>query len=289
MALGALNHLAGDSAGYTVVSIPRRVSIDQRVLAGRRSGPNPDIVIEGGGPFAGFILTENPAPEQEVRTVLIAGRFQECDGRVCKQGPRPMNYMEPSDDFGRGPRMKKIPPGEYRLYLVTDGADTDVTFRLHGLRGSVKLHPTKQSSADMKPLRPNLSLDQGLSVSSAGNTYHLGPQGLVLVNLFLSAEEFKGIELGACLYSVPTAPPSEVSYGPHCSALMESGLVGGYRLTSSPVLTGPGQKVSIHVTVLFDYVEGSLPNIDDRHGGGLWYASTGTIDHATAQFAYVTY
>jgi len=196
--------------------------------------------------------------------------------------------MEPSDDFGDGPRTKALRPGVYRVYLITD-EEAEVTLRLRGARGEVEMEADHSSPADMKPLHPNVAVEDGRSIWAAGNDYHMGDHGFVLVNLFLSAKEFKGIELGACLYSFPTAPPREISYGPHCNVLMETGLVGGYSLSSPPALTGPGQKASLHLTVLFDYSEGVLPNIDDRHGGGLWYATTGAIDYATAQFAYVTF
>lgn len=287
--LGGVNRLTGDTAGYAEVRLDRKVPIDARVMARRERGPNPDVTIEGGGSFAGFMLTTAPRPGEDVELVLIGGQFRHCGGGVCDSNAPLTNYMEPSRDFGRGPRTIVLQPGDYRLYLLTDGVKSTVTLRLDALEGALRLRPRVATDADMASVRSNVSLEHGHSVASAGNVYRLGSKGVVLFDLLLWAREFRGIELGACLYSVGTAPPSEVAYGPHCTALMEPGLVGGYRLSAAPVAAGPGERLSVRVTALYDYSEGSLPNVDDRHGAGLWYASAGTIDRASAQFVYVTF
>lgn len=289
LALRGVNVLSGDASGYVTVRLEQDAKINGHVSFRRRQGPNPGLSIAGGGRFAGMALVKEKPGGGEMNLVLVAGRFQDCEAVGCRSTDRPMNYMEPSDDFGRAPRFMTIPKGTYRLYLVSDGSPVRVRFKLRGLSGRTAMSPQNETTVDQQPMKTTLSAEQGQSVLSAGNSYRLGSEGIILLNLALQAKEFKGIEYGACLYTAPTAPPRELSYGPHCSALMDAGLVGGYQISATPTPLGDSGRLSVYVTALFEYRKGSLPNIDDRHGAGVWYGSAGTIDHSSAQFVLITF
>lgn len=282
-----ITRISGDHSGYTVVSVPKRAEVDIRVHSRNPRGPNPGVRVTGGGAFAGFMLTTAPPSDANVRAIVVGGRFHSCTPEWCDL--QPMNYMEPSADFGRGPRTHVLRPGTYRLYLVTEGEEASVTLRLRGLGGRVDMQPQVAAGADMKPLETSLSIEQGQSVAAAGNEYRLGASGVVLMNLVMEAQDFRGVELGACLYSVVTAPPPKAAYGPHCNAVMELGLAGGYSMSVPPPGSGTYGNMSARITALFEYREGVIANLDDRHAAGLWYASTGQIDRAAAQFVYVTF
>lgn len=129
--LGAVNVVSGDSIAGMEVRIPRPTSIQANPFENR------DISYEGRGRVIGIALVEEGAPLSRAFQ-LVGVEWDFCGKPGCASRDR--TVLTHASDWGS--RRWKIPAGDYRLYLIADGAPVEVELRLEGLEGRRTLRPS---------------------------------------------------------------------------------------------------------------------------------------------------
>ena len=111
--LGEINVITGDRIAGMRVRIPKPVALPEEPF------DNPNISISGAGRVVGIVLVEEGTPLREAYQ-LVSTRWDFCGARGCSGDWKTslthgMNW--------RGRHGYRIPAGDYRLYLIADGAD----------------------------------------------------------------------------------------------------------------------------------------------------------------------
>ena len=271
--LGAVNVLSGKSTGYVRVSLARDATIAVSEPDKPGAAINKDITVDGRGRFVGLALVEDPYPGyRDYNRFFMAGRFGGCDERGCKTTNEAVETMfEASKDAGARFVVKA---GEYRLYLLADGAPVKVTFRLHGLRGKRTLRSTVAATEDLKTSPTRVDLEPGGGrVWSAGSSFDGGQVGFSFSSLVMKAADFTGTEVGICQYNAFHPPPEQMAYGPHCSELTPALGSGGRVKFDSDI---DSDTFSLIATFGYhDNKDGTVgaPNLSGQHGLGAWIRS----------------
>lgn len=285
IALGHVNVLRGSSPGFVRVRVPHRAYANVRLDVGKLTGPNRWIDISGAGRTVGFALTRQRPSDDLSKRFLMATRMSKCRFEGCTSRHDPIVFMRPFE-FGDGPILMKIQRGNYRLYLIADGAPVKITLKLRGLRGHRVIRPAAPALIDVQAPRTRV-LTQGnrRSVYSAGSTYRTGTRGFFVSAIYVLGRRFEGAVWGMCAYNGP-APPEDTAFGPHCSALTYGGLGSG---TFGYFSGGPTAR-GFWVVIMSTYGAASLPpNFDGRRSLGAWYASPGPLDEFGSQAFYLSY
>lgn len=282
--LGGTTVVEGDQSGFVPVRLPRdaRVSIAEDLR--RPSGPNPDIRTSGAGRFVGFALVEDPYPEiRNEGRFLMAGRFGDCAEEGCRPA-RVTNVVQPLNAEGPELTLKK---GNYRLYLVADGAPASVKLRLHGLGGRARIAVPAKPVVDLQSPATRLDVDDhGGRVWSAGSSFQGGQVGFSLSVLTVRTQQYQGMDLGFCQFNALEPPPPEVAYGPHCQTLVQA-LGSGAALH----FDDEWDRSEFITTASFGYNANEntvgVPNLSGVHGLGAWVRSDNAIDSVSFQGLFV--
>lgn len=132
--LGRVNVISGDAIAGMEVRIPRPATIEADPFSNR------NVSYDGPGRIVGIVLVEEGAPVNRAFQV-VSVQWTFCGEPGCKGKPYDRTEITTTSRWGPGKRWK-IPAGDYRLYLVADGAPVDVTLRLDGLDGETALRPS---------------------------------------------------------------------------------------------------------------------------------------------------
>ncbi|MGH2805883.1 MAG: hypothetical protein ACRDKT_01280 [Actinomycetota bacterium] len=263
--------LTGTRSSVAFINLEDEVSL--RVVGPNRGprNPSPDISVDGHGAFVGAAIIERPY-KRLARTgrFLIAGRFSGCPDDPCPY--RPVNAVLAP---GTG-STRKLKPGSYAVYLITDGSPVRIELRFDGGPGGI-LSPSLRATDDVDVKFPEtrMSVFSGPSAWSAGSTYRGGQIGLALSMLLVHAKEpLRSGRFGICGYN--SAPPEHAAYGPHCSAATAAAGSGWQgEISSSGNTFGRIFGFSYHE-------QSAVPNLDGTRGLGFWIESPQLIEHAAA-------
>lgn len=290
--LGAVNTIVVSRPTIVPVRLENDSMIEVRLHRRRARGPNQSIELHGNGRFVGFALTSDPP---EGGPILVAGRFGECFEPGCDPGRAIINYVWPPEGASQaGPegssrigRYLKLPAGDYRAYFTNDQLISRMRIRIRGLHGRVTLDSRNPASIDVQSPEVHLSVSEEQSTYAAGSAFDAGSEGFFVGLLFLKSREYGDVSFGICNYAGPTAPPSEVAYGPQCTTLALAGLGAGWFATFRAEQLDSGYLI---LTMQSNYAPNSFPpSLDGRQGLGMWFASTGRVDLAGSQAFFVSY
>ena len=110
----------------------------------------------------------------------------------------------------------RLPAGEYRLYLVTDGAPATFTFRFRGLRGSTRITPRTPARATVANVPPAVATPAASPSLFAGGSHRAVPRdgGLNHTSVWKVVPVFgPPSAVGVCEYV--GAPPSSAEAPPY--------------------------------------------------------------------------
>lgn len=279
--LAGTTQIQGSRTSYVEVKVPRPASLSTKVSLGRSSGPNPDVSIQGKGPFVGVVLVPDPLPADPAGAALVAGRFSTCSGPACPSGRGPINYIS------SGPEKKgghEIPAGDYRLYLIADEGSASVTLRLDGLGGKTRLTPRTEAPGLAYAPEVRKDINTGGAYYGAGKYFDGGTAGVAAQAMFFSSEDFRGADYGSCLYRGPVLPPEQSAFGVQCSALSAPG--GESEMTS---VSGDGDPERMVITSQSSWSESHLPSLTGERGAGVFYRSAGAIQNPGSQAFYLSF
>ncbi|MDQ3914649.1 MAG: hypothetical protein M3323_04850 [Actinomycetota bacterium] len=215
--LGEVNVVSGDHIAGMEVHVPRDATIEADPFS------NDDVSYSGDGRVVGVVLVEE-GPRAGRAFQLVSVRWAFCGAPGCRPERHDVTELTTTSSW-RGKRWR-IPAGDYRLYLVTDGAPATVTLRLAGLEGRTALHPNARvagriaaptATAAATPTdhlflgraRPMVMPADGLLIDGGTTDYGLGPSA--------------GTQ-GACFWRGRGEEDLEQQIpGPHCREFAERG------------------------------------------------------------------
>ncbi|MDQ3915313.1 MAG: hypothetical protein M3323_08300 [Actinomycetota bacterium] len=203
--LGADNVISG-TTGYTAVTIPKGAHFPAK------TGENPYFRISGRGRFVGALLVQAGNGLLRDGVSLFVGRYSFCDAPAC-------DPVEPTQVLiTRGTdREGTLPPGDYRLYLITDGAPASVAMRFDGLTGKTKIVPDVRLDAEVTEPATNIAAPGNLAHSYARSYDFKGVKGFTFKVLSIKGDAWAAGRYGDCIYGSDPLLPAPVGYiAPEC-------------------------------------------------------------------------
>ena len=224
--LGGVNVISGDHIVGMPVHIPRPTSVEGDPFS------NDNVSYSGAGRVVGLVLVEEGGKLSKA-SELISVRWSFCGKPGCKPNREDVTEISTSSDWG-GKRWR-LPAGDYRLYLIADGAPVEVTLRLDGLAGSTSLRPSDHVGGEIAAPASDFVPDpagnillgrgdpvkmpaQGLLIDGDTMGFVLGPSVTAQGSCF-----WRGRGEEDALHSTP---------GPHCYEFAER---GGTSLSSTTI------------------------------------------------------
>jgi hypothetical protein len=183
--LGRTNVIVAKDTSKIAVRLPREAKV--ALLDATR--PNPDVEFTGAGRIVAVALVQDRQPtEYSVTGDEVAGpvewfssRWSWCDRPGCiSEKPRHLSsamYWQRIDEDGR----IALPPGDYTLYVVTDGAPVRVRLTLHGLKGSTRLAPRSQGKGTINTFQTSSAGGPAVSSGTVENRVDLSSRGLLVL------------------------------------------------------------------------------------------------------------
>lgn len=186
-------------SGKVAVRLSRPALFDVPGLGAKASS----LGISGEGRMIGFALVaEGSSPNR----VIISG------GRSVDDRGRPFaSAITHTEALPLGADQWRLPAGNYRLYVVTDGGPARVVLKLKGLTGTTKMRPTHRVAASVQRPEPrNLPQVQ----QAAGAVGDLKGSG-VLFSLMTTEHPVSIVQLVEhCVYAGSRAERAQ--FGPGC-------------------------------------------------------------------------
>jgi hypothetical protein len=199
-----------DVAGVTVLEgsqtavIPVRLDREAELLNPLHH-PGRGVIASGDSPLVGFALvSDQPDPD----LVLVGGRLP-WQARLAETPTVtiPLTGLDFGDRFN-------IPAGDYRLYLITDGAPARVTLEFGGVPGETLLQPQQPVPYALKmPESRTMTTPAGEAYHVSGDYADLLSNGLIFSSEFTSYENYAGERSESCFYDRAT---TETDFGPGC-------------------------------------------------------------------------
>lgn len=195
--LARLTTISGATSGYAVVRLARSATLEQPW-----GSPREPVRIRGAG-FVGFALVEEVPSFDGV--TLIGGRFSSL---------LPPYVIGMGERLGDSSEGFRIPAGDYRLYLITERRNAQVTLALGGLEGRRFLSPNRRVATEVVSPTPYLAATGRREVFSAGEAVRLGGRGLLFDVVWHLQPVHLHTEYWFCSYA--EYPEGPVPYAPGC-------------------------------------------------------------------------
>jgi len=286
LTLRGTNVFTANGPGAIDVIVPPGAYVDTREQVFSPSGPNLTLRFTGEGPFVGAVLQQ----QADAGFRFVAGRWDSCADRC--DGKETFSYTEPSEGDTnlmtgeRIGRFVKIPPGHYRIYLISGGGPITARIALRGLEGEARARAVDPTAIDVQVLPARLDVTAPDRLWSAGSTFDSGDEGFFISNMFIKAPELEDLKFGVCAPNGPGAPPEQVSYGPQCTALSYATGSGFFGVVDKPTW---GERDYYLIQFSSFYNERAFPpNLTGQRGLGMWFSSPSEIEGAGAQAVFIS-
>lgn len=208
--------ITGTQTGFVPVTVPKDMSLGDPFITKYRTA----VTVTGGGAAAGFALIEDDLEG----AVLVGGRSPAYEPYVKKHGIPVSGLLgKARPDAKPFDGTYAVPPGSYRLYLVTGGEPTTVTLRFIGASGSSRLTPTVRTDSVVQGSPMDVLVPGPVGgVYSGGGAATLTTPVLQFGLNTLDTDAHTETVQRYCFY-VGTKPMGPQAYGPACVAPAEDG------------------------------------------------------------------
>lgn len=254
----------GNESASVLVRIPRAIEFHGPFSWRRPEGPVPEVkIVSGSGRFVGLAIVPTDYDPGSAQPIVV-GQFRKCSDAPCRDR-RVMNFLRPM--VAGAP---KLPAGDYRLHLLTDGSPVEIHMELDGLSsGTVRLRPDESSHFDLQTPQQTVfsSPSHYWEVDAHFNGGKVGLWVTVLWARF--KEETSQYAWGIC--SLEQSPPVPMFLsGPACSG-MSYGLGSGAEWVGSS--GGPKKQVLYTVSASYHDQGDLTPFRDGSYHQGIWFTS----------------
>lgn len=257
--LGAVNVFRFSESTTMLVHFSRPLTIDL----------DEQTVIRGRGRYVGLAIAS--AEFKHVPDVVqLIGRFGGCRARACKPTEDSVQ-----DSFPGG--ISELPAGDYRIYLIADGAPAKITLRIDSLQGRRGFVPTAPAAVKIQGPKPIFPLgDQ--SYFTVGASYKPPARRRVLLAQFVWARtSANGAVIRHCGYNGERVDPSE-GYSPtYCQQNDDE--------NGRNILLPPAMQESIRYYALLTN-NGAFPELMSR---GHWFKTNAPIERSGATHVFISY
>lgn len=242
-------------AGVTTISGTRSASVAVRLTKPAtlrdpllEDAARNDVGVTTAGRFGGFVLVQEGVPALS-QIVVVGGRLPEPSGKL--------HFVYPANGLGAG--TWRLPAGNYRLYLVTDGKPTTVRLRLPGLSGTTSLRPAGAASAALTFPAAAIDTDPARVTYAVGADRPVARRTLFFSTLYAGYAAHVDTVYTSCFYfERPTGP---APYAPGCPDPAERHI--------TPISLPPDAGTPARHAVLNSF----LPLVEGHYGGGTSFVS----------------
>lgn len=259
--LKGVNVIKASRPGVIDVHVPRTVTWDPFRVNERGA----DVRLSGRGRYVGALITKRQGRFTD--PIALISRFGGCMGRGCA----PTN--DAVWDFDGG---GKLEPGDYQVYVITDGSSVRITLRVNELSGRSVLRPDRPVETKVKSPQPIFHHGQSHYFSS-GVTLRQERQAFYNSIVWARTRPL-GAETSWCGY--PGKQPRERSeaFTPQYCAMNDN-------QSSEPSVFPPWPSESIR----YYHIDGSYGLDRGLMSVGHWFVSQAPIERAGSAHVYLEY
>jgi hypothetical protein len=171
-----------------------------------------DIRLHGRGRVRGLVVTQRGESTWDTPTFFTVSPGH-CHTAGCGQPETERGW---SFLTGRG----DLPAGEYRLFLIADGAPMQANIAIPGLTGSTRIALTEPAAADVDSFRTRALATPDGMVYTGGGFSEMGgdTRGLALMEMWGYRERTEAYPYGwgLCLYWERSHPAPDHAFAPGC-------------------------------------------------------------------------
>lgn len=212
-ALRGVTTIVGSDTGWAKVRLPRDVdpfgNYEGQVVE------RPGYDLRGNGRVIGFVLTaERGREELGEGPTLFGWSIGRCMRPACQARGFLTSWVF-TRNLPREDGKEILPAGDYRLYLIADGAPVRIRMELAGLKGRGTIAPTRHASAELTSLRPLAAKKGDDTVYWGGTSSALSGSGFALAELWMDGDEVED-GVGSCIYETREPPDGDAAYMPPC-------------------------------------------------------------------------
>ena len=204
--------LSGSATGYVTVRLPQPISFP---LAGSDENDQPGLKVRlrGSGRLFGAIVREvAPGDDDPAQLMMTSG---DGDGDPQDTTLIPVSGF-PKFQQNAPPPPYTMPAGEYRLYLLADGAPVQADITFPGYAGAASFAPDVPVPQRLFAM-PRVDGGMTPDVAEFGGEGDLGSRGLTIVRPHLSSDAEATARIEPCFFGPDDPPPADPSaFGPGC-------------------------------------------------------------------------
>lgn len=248
--LGGVTKVVGDGSAWMRVRLT--ADVDPNAKDEDQPATRLPFRITGDGRVVAAVLTQEVASgEIGSGPSMYVWSLGRCAERACETTGFRTTWLF-SENLVESDGRQVLPAGNYRLYLVADGAPARVRIDLADLSGYRRLSPSRPVQSELRTLAPLSAEDEEGSVYYGGRRAPSEGSGFALAGLWLDGEG-SDTQAGSCIYETRTPPPGQTAFAPPCPAADVSTLsfasgdyneVGYFSLGSFPQAMGLWRKAA---------------------------------------------
>jgi len=228
-----ITQLHGDATSWMRVRLPQPVTVSTKPF------DNPLVTVLDGGDIAGVVLKQD-VPFGGIEVVGM--RADLCPQPRCAgEALATTHVVDPAAERHR--RRVTLPAGKYLLYLITNGAPTQVRLKLPGLPGQASFAPTVPARVAFGEPETTSPAPAGPYVYSAEATHNIDGAGISFLALEFDTERFAGASLSSCI------EPDQEELDPSDAVACEGGRTAGTGVFTRNDLEG-GRKIVMSMGLL---------------------------------------
>lgn len=237
--------------------------------------------VDGGGRVFGFLMRkvgyygDREGPRQEgARPTVWGTAIGQCKSRGCT-GHEGIAFVSVYN-------VTRF-AGSWDFYFVGDGAEVNVTLRVHGVPGTKTIDVDEAKGRtvvhEIRDLSPRVQVAQGEPVYSAGDFSSLKHLDFGMLGLWTVGSEHVATAYGPCLYYGRSQPGARAAFTPGCPDAKVGPLFADAVVSESP----PDDHGGIV------YVARSSGPPDAPRGIGGWFATSSEVRRYGAVALWIDY
>jgi hypothetical protein len=212
--LAGVTKIVGDGSAWMRVRLTK--DIDPHAQDPDRPAGRLPAQITGDGRVVAAVLTRGVASgEIGSGPSIYLWSLGRCAERACATSGFRTTWLFSQNLAEAADGRRVLPAGNYRLYLVADGAPARVRIDFPELSGRRKLSPSRPVRDELHTVEPLSAEDEEGNVYYGGAHAPFDGPGFALGGLWLDGEG-SDTQAGSCVYETRMPPPGDAAFAPPC-------------------------------------------------------------------------
>lgn len=213
--LGGVTKIVGDGSAWMRVRLTTDVDPHAKDAA-QPEGRLPFRITGDGRVIAAVLTQEVEYGEIGSGPSMSIWSLGRCAERGCATSGFRTTWLF-SENLVEADGRQVLPAGDYRLYLVADGAPARVRIDFADLYGRRTFSPSRPVDTELRTLKPLSAEDEEGDVYYAGRRAPSVGSGFALAGLWLDGEG-SDTQAGSCIYETRMPSPGQTAFAPPCPA-----------------------------------------------------------------------